>query len=54
MLLNMQPYMAVVEAHLVERSLPTPEIRSSNPVIGQILSTNCTITNRKEKEAGNA
>ena len=25
----------VVVAHLVERSLPTPEVRGSNPVIGK-------------------
>ena len=29
-------------AQLVEQWLPTPEIRSSNPVFGQILSTNGT------------
>ena len=28
--------MAVVVAKLVERSLPTPDVRGSNPVIGQI------------------
>ena len=28
---------AVVVAQLVERSLPTPEIRSSNPVTGVLL-----------------
>ena len=33
---------AVVVGQLVERSLPTPEIRSSNPDTGEILSTNCT------------
>ena len=27
---------AVVVAQLVERSLPTPELRGSNPVIGKI------------------
>ena len=27
---------SVVVAQLVERSLPTPEVRSSNPVIGKI------------------
>ena len=27
---------AVVVAHFVERSLPTPEIRGSNPVVGEI------------------
>ena len=36
---------------LVEKLLPAPEIRSLNPDIGKILSTNCTID--KEKEAGN-
>ena len=33
----------VVVAQLVEQSLPTPEIRGSNPDIGKVLSTNCTI-----------
>ena len=33
----------VVVAQLVERSLPTPEIHSSNPDIGRISSTNGTI-----------
>ena len=28
-------YWVVVATHLVERSLDTPEIRSSNPVIGK-------------------
>ena len=28
---------AVVVAQLVERSLPIPEVRGSNPVIGKIL-----------------
>ena len=32
---------AVVVAQLVEWSLPTPEIHSSNPDIGKILSTKC-------------
>ena len=31
------PSRTVVVAQLVERSLPTPEIHSSNPVIGEIL-----------------
>ena len=35
--------MAVVVAQLVARSLPTPEIHGSNPFIGKIVSTNCTI-----------
>ena len=30
-------YWAVVVAQLVERSLPIPEVRSSNPVIGKKL-----------------
>ena len=46
----------VVLAQLVERLLPTPEIRGTNPIIRKILCTNCTIKNRKderkEKEAG--
>ena len=42
---------AVVVAQLVQRSLPTPEIRSSNPDTGEILSTNCKFekTNIKEE-----
>ena len=32
---------------MVERSLPTPEILDSNPDIGKILSTNCTIEKTK-------
>ena len=38
---------AVVVAQLVERSLPTSEIRGSNPDIGKILSTNCKNTKGK-------
>ena len=48
--------LAVVVAQLVERSLPTPEIRGSNPNIGKVLSTNCKLNRKdenKEKEAGN-
>ena len=41
---------AVVVAQLVERLLPTPEIRGSNPDIGIILSTNCTIEETKIKK----
>ena len=41
---------AVVVAQLVERSLPTPEIRGSNPDIGKILSTNCTLEKIKLKK----
>ena len=53
---------AVVVAQLVERSLPTPEIRGSNPVIGKLLyrtfnclsTVNCIEkTKIKKKEAGN-
>ena len=33
---------AVVVAQLVERSLPTPEVHSSNPINGKLLFTvNC-------------
>ena len=41
---------------LVERSLPTPEIRGSNPDISKILSTNCKIekTRIKKKRPGMA
>ena len=31
---------AVVVAQLVERSLPTPEVRGSNPVIGKTFISN--------------
>ena len=41
--LNIGATRAVVVAQLVERLLLTPEIRGSNPEIGEILSTNCTI-----------
>ena len=46
---------AVVVAQLVERLRPTPEICSSSPEIGKILSTNSTIEKDKnnEKDAGN-
>ena len=40
----------VVVAQLVERTLPTPEIYSSNPDIGEILSTNCIIEKTKIKK----
>ena len=48
--------LAVEVAQWVERSLPTPEIRSSNPSTGKILNTNCTLKRKgenKEKEAEN-
>ena len=36
-------------AQLVERTLPTPKMRSLNPDVGKILSTNCTIEKMKIK-----
>ena len=42
--------LALVAAQLVEQLLPTPEIRSSNPDIGKILSTNCVIEKTKIKK----
>ena len=46
---------AVVVAQLVERLLPTPEIRGPNPNIGKVLSTNCNKIEKTKliKEAGN-
>ena len=41
---------AVVVAQLVERLLPTPEIRNLNLDIGKILSANCTLENMKIKK----
>ena len=50
----------MVVAQLVERPLPIPEVRSSNPVIGKnlhiehLFNVNCIEkTKIKEKEAGN-
>ena len=45
-------------AQLTEWSLPIPEIRGSNPVIGKLIFINCfknciEKTKIKEKEAGN-
>ena len=46
-------------AQLVEWSLPIPEVRGSNPVIGKILLNICLLSTvywndeNKEKEAGN-
>ena len=37
-------------AQLVERSLPTPKIRSSKPDLGLILTTNCIVEKTKIKE----
>ena len=44
---NLLKRWAVVVAQLAERSLLTPEIRISNPINGKILSTICTIKNKK-------
>ena len=52
---NFRVAWAVVVAQLVERSLPTPEVRGSNPVIGKLLhwtfnclpSVNCVLKRRK-------
>ena len=49
---------AVVVAQSVEWSLPIPEVRGSNPVIGKHLNRTFTVnciekTKIKEKEAGN-
>ena len=41
---------AMVVAQMVERSLPTPEIRVANQDIGKILSTNCTKEKTKIKK----
>ena len=41
---------AVVVAQLEEQLLPTPEICSSNPDIGKVLSTNCKIEKTKIKK----
>ena len=43
---------AVVVAQLVERLLPTPEIRGSNPDICKKNSTNCTKEKMKIKKRG--
>ena len=43
----------MVVAQLVERLLPTPEIRGSNPNIGKVISTNYHVKKEnKEREAG--
>ena len=41
---------AVVVAQLLERSLPTQEIRGSNSTLGKILSTNCVIEKTKKEK----
>ena len=48
----------VVVAQLVVRSLPTPEVHSSNPVIGKIYIEHCLLSTKliyeiKKKVAGN-
>ena len=40
----------MVVAQLVEQTLPTPEIRSLNQDIDEILTTNCTIEKTKIKQ----
>ena len=48
-------YKAVAVAHLVERSLPLPEVRGSNPVVGKnlfisiehLFTVNCVLERRK-------
>ena len=40
----------MVVAQLVERLLPSQEIRGSNSTLGKILSTNCVIEKTKKKE----
>ena len=51
-------FVAVVVAQLVERSLPIPEVRGSNPVIGKNLLNICLLSTvfwkdeNKEKEVG--
>ena len=50
---------AVIVAQWVERTLPTPEVRGSNPVIGEILFTmnciekKCTIWWNKDNSGHN-
>ena len=44
--------MGSVVAQLVERLLPTPEVRSSNTLIGKIYIERL-LKSKKEKEAGN-
>ena len=48
--LRLEGRWAVVVGQLVERSLPTPEIRGSNPNIGKILSTNWTFKRKDENK----
>ena len=51
--LKKRNHCAVVVAQLVERSLPTPEVRCSNPVIGKnlfiehLFTVNCVLKRRK-------
>ena len=47
---NRASFWALVVAQLVERLLPTPEIRGSNPDIIKIVYTNCTIEKTKIKK----
>ena len=41
---------AVVVPQMVERPLPIPEIRGTNPDIGEIFSTNCILEKIKIKK----
>ena len=48
----------MVATQLVERSLPTSEVRGSNPVIGKIFNESCLLSTelkdqKKQKDAGN-
>ena len=39
----------VVVAQLAERLLPTPEVRRSNPVIGEIYIEHCLLSTVKKR-----
>ena len=53
----MRLFWAVVVGQLAEQSLPTSEIRGSNPKISKVLQmhvfVNCRKDENKEKESGN-
>ena len=49
-MLKLLVWWAVVVAQLVEQLLPTPDIRGSNPDMGKILSTKCTLEKTKIKK----
>ena len=46
----MQAFGEVVVAHLVERSLLTPEVRGSNPIIGKIYIEHLMLTVLKRRK----